>query len=178
MWPRLHPLITFADCWTIHLNSMTLSHSQAHYQNHARKRQPAQCTLSPQRGLWREWINWGIFLCCEFRSVFVGIIKPIKWAPPRKCEPAVSINRDSPGLYERVLLFGNCYLEINYILCKFLSVLISICFGRYPFWMVCFFCKPGRLRQPQYNLKWRYQSSHMVHQSCLQSNVLFFVHRR
>lgn len=37
MWPRLNRFITFAICWTIHLNSMTLPRSQARYQNHARK---------------------------------------------------------------------------------------------------------------------------------------------
>ncbi len=55
MWPRLNPLLAFADCWTTHFNSMTLPHSQAHYQNHARKLwTPSHATHTPLKEVYAE----------------------------------------------------------------------------------------------------------------------------
>lgn len=137
MWPRLNPLLAFADCWTTHFNSMTLPHSQAHYQNHARKLwtpSHATHTLPSKRFMQRISSLRYFSLVCELRSMFVGIINPIKRGPSLKCESAVSINHHGPGNKECYCSVTSIFWEINDILCKFQSGLICLwtCFGWYP----------------------------------------------
>lgn len=147
MWPRLHPLLAFADCWTTHFNSMTLPHSQAHYQNHARKLwtpSHATHTLPSKRFMQRISSLRYFSLVCELRSMFVGIINPIKRGPSLKCESAVSINHHGPGNKE-------CYCSVTSIFLgnKWHSMQISvrIDLSLDLLWLVSF-CKLGQLTQP------------------------------